>query len=173
MLHNVTSDTLSQLRYIIYQLTDEEYTCKLNILNKSSIGQHVRHVLEFYICLSEGIHSGVVDYDKRTRNLSIENDPKFAIKLLDELSHIFCIESIEDKPLKNLIEFNGVKMVTDSSVGREMVYLIEHSVHHYAIIAITLRNDFNHIAMLSDFGVAYSTSKHKRGAEKELVHEDH
>lgn len=92
MLSIITSDTLSQLRYVINQLTQEEYTLKLTILNQSSVGQHVRHVLEFYICLSQGIGPGVVDYDRRTRNLSIENDPNYANIMLNELSSIFVRE---------------------------------------------------------------------------------
>lgn len=108
MLTNITSDTFLQLRTIIHQLSDAEFIEKLELLNGSSIGQHVRHILEFYICLSDGIKTGEVDYDKRVRNLSIENNPYYAIRLLDELSTVFCFDEIAETPLTNTIEFNGV-----------------------------------------------------------------
>ena len=94
MLTNITSDTFLQLRSIIHQLSDAEFTEKLELLNGSSIGQHVRHILEFYICLSKGINTGEVNYDKRVRNLNIENNPFYAIRLLDELSMMVCFDEI-------------------------------------------------------------------------------
>lgn len=173
MLTNITSNTLSELRSIIDQLTREEYTLKLPILNHNSIGQHVRHVLEFYMCLSQGIKTEVVNYDKRLRNLSIENDPNYANVILDELTSIFCLQDIEDRSIKNVTEFNGTEVSSNSSVSRELVYLIEHSIHHYAIIAISLRNEFSHVEIPSDFGVAYSTTKHKNNGQPELSHDHH
>lgn len=160
MLTIITSDTLSQLKYIIDQLTSEEYTKKLTVLNDSTIGQHVRHILEFYICLSEGFGSGMVDYDRRKRNMSTQNDPNYAVIILDDLISTFSVADVKDSSLTNMIEFNGVTISTDSSVGREMVYLIEHSIHHYAIIGIALRLCFKHIDIPQNFGVAHSTTKH-------------
>lgn len=171
MLTNITSDTFLQLRTIIDQLSEDEFSEKLELLNFSSIGQHVRHVLEFYMCLSKGIKSSVVDYDKRIRNLLIENNPKYAIGVLEELSKVFCCEEIEETFLTNTIEFNGVVMNTNSSVSRELIYLIEHSIHHYAIIGIALRSHFRHVEIPYNFGVAYSTSKHKKSLEPELVYQ--
>jgi uncharacterized damage-inducible protein DinB len=170
MLTNITSDTFLQLRTIIDQLSEDEFSEKLELLNFSSIGQHVRHVLEFYVCLSQGIESGMVDYDKRVRNLSIETDPYYAMVILDKLSHIFCCDEIEDTELTNSIEYNGVTLDANSSVSRELIYLIEHSIHHYAIIGIALRSYFSHVIIPQNFGVAYSTTKHKQGLETLNVH---
>lgn len=171
MLTNITSDTFLQLRTIIDQLSKDEFSEELELLNFSSIGQHVRHVLEFYVCLSQGIESGMVDYDKRVRNLSIETDPNYAMLILGELSNIFCCEEIVDTALINSIEYNGVSLVANSSVSRELIYLIEHSIHHYAIIGIALRSHFRHVEIPYNFGVAYSTSKHKKSLESELIHQ--
>ena len=169
MLTNITSDTFAQLRSIIDQLDKDQFSEKLELLNFSSIGQHVRHVLEFYVCLSQGIKSGTVDYDKRVRNLSIETNPNYAIVILDELSNVFCCEEIEDTALTNSIEYNGVILEANSSVSRELIYLIEHSIHHYAIIGIALKSHFGDVKIPENFGVAYSTKKHKQSIETELV----
>ncbi|HMR89360.1 MAG TPA: hypothetical protein PKD51_14460 [Saprospiraceae bacterium] len=173
MLINITSDTLSQLKTIIGQLSKNQYAEKLELLNYSSIGQHVRHVLEFYLCLSNGIKDGNVDYDKRVRNFSIETDPSHAILILEDLVSIFCCVEIEDTALTNTIEYNGFIVKADSSVSRELIYLIEHSIHHYAIIAIALRKEFEHIMIPRDFGVAYSTTKHKAVVEADMAHYHH
>jgi len=171
MLTKITSYTFLQLRTIIEQLSEDEFSEKLELLNFSSIGQHVRHVLEFYMCLSKGIKTREVDYDKRIRNLLIENDPKYAIGVLEELSKVFCCEDIEETSLTNTTEFNGVVVKANSSVSRELIYLIEHSIHHYAIIGIALRNHIIHVDIPHNFGVAYSTSQHRKSLEPELVHQ--
>jgi hypothetical protein len=50
---------------------------------------------------------------------------------------------------------------------REMVYLVEHSIHHYALIRIGLQENFPKIIIPENFGIAYSTIKHR---EKVLEH---
>lgn len=171
MLVNITSNTFLQLSNIIKQLGDKDFSEKLEVLNYSSIGQHVRHVLEFYICLAQGLKVGKVDYDNRSRDLSIENDPKYAMMILEELRLVFCCDEIEDTVLINTIDFNDVIINAKSSVRRELIYLIEHSIHHYAIIDIALRSHFRYVEIPQNFGVAYSTSKHKKSLGPELVHQ--
>ena len=133
---------------------------KLSILNLGSIGQHVRHILEFYICLSNGFEIGVVDYDKRKRSVLLESDPVYALSVLEKMISIFCADQFSNKPIINVIEFNGVVVESQSSFQREEVYLIEHTIHHFAILNIALKSVFTHIEVPLRFGVAYSTSKH-------------
>lgn len=160
MLARITTETFQQLRFIAEQMNNVEYSEKLEILNQSSVGQHIRHVLEFYICLAEGLQSGVVDYDKRKRNLELETNLDFALSTLDKLSEIFCCKDYEDTSLLHEVEYLGKKISTHSSVSRELIYLIEHSIHHYAIIGIAVRNHLKHIAVPENFGVAYSTASY-------------
>lgn len=162
MLGVITLDTFVQLKQILTQLRAEQYAQKLELLNSSTVGQHVRHVLEFYCCLSDGLQSGVVDYDRRKRNLSIESDPGYAIQILQDLEHRFCSAALENVLLQHEIEYNGNVIKVASSLSRELVYLIEHSIHHYAIIQIALKHDFPQVQIPSGFGVAYSTIKHKQ-----------
>jgi len=63
---------LNQLIHLINSLTKDEYTSQLNMLNKSTIGQHIRHIVEFYNELEKGYSAGIIDYDNRSRNLSFE-----------------------------------------------------------------------------------------------------
>lgn len=169
MFSSITSETLTQLRYIIEQMSKEEYALKLPILNNASIGQHVRHVLEFYSCLSLALASGKVDYDKRERNLNLEHDPDAATGMIDKLCNMFGQANLNDFPLVNQIELKGITIQTDSSLGREMVYLIEHSIHHFAIINIALKNCFEHIITPENFGLAHSTVKHYQTVSSEHI----
>jgi uncharacterized damage-inducible protein DinB len=164
MLATITLDTFDQLRQIIDQLSKEDYTKKINLLNGSSLGQHVRHVIEFYSCLSEGIESGIVDYDKRKRNLKIETNPNFALFVIEELLEVFCNKDFDEITLYSNINYNGQTINALSSVNRELIYLIEHSIHHYAIMNIALKNCFEHVVIPEGFGIAYSTIKHQQEA---------
>ena len=48
-----------------------------------------------------------------------------------------------------------------SNVQRELVYLIEHAIHHFALLRIGIQENFPEISLASDFGVAYSTVKYR------------
>jgi hypothetical protein len=45
----------------------------------------------------------------------------------------------------------------ETSAGRELVYNIEHAIHHIAMIKIAVINLLPHIKLPDNFGVAYST----------------
>jgi hypothetical protein len=51
-----------------------QYTQPLTVFSGSSVGQHVRHTVEFFQCFILGLENGVVDYDARKRDFLIEND---------------------------------------------------------------------------------------------------
>jgi hypothetical protein len=48
-----------------------------------------------------------------------------------------------------------------SNVQRELVYLIEHSIHHFALVRIGIQENFPEIILPCDFGIAYSTIKYR------------
>ena len=49
-----------------------------------------------------------------------------------------------------------------TSLKRELIYNIEHAVHHMAIIKIAIKESLPHIALPEDFGIAYSTIKYQK-----------
>jgi hypothetical protein len=85
-LNNYANVLLNQLVTILNQLNNEQYAMELEILSKGSIGKHVRHILEFYECMLNGIGSGKINYYKRQRNISLETDVDFAINCIHTLT---------------------------------------------------------------------------------------
>ncbi|HUM48191.1 MAG TPA: hypothetical protein PLD84_14775, partial [Chitinophagales bacterium] len=81
-LQRSSSEILHQLVHLIDQLEEQEYAASLPILSGSSVGKHVRHIIEFYECLLNALKSGIVDYDARVRNAVLENDPFFATQVI-------------------------------------------------------------------------------------------
>lgn len=156
------TNVIKQLAELLNQLSPQKYVQALGVLNGSSIGQHTRHIIEFYQCLLNGHKSGAVNYDARARNFLLENDLNFTLHTIENI--VMSIETIVDisKPLLLVVSYEpNHKAYIDTSFLREMAYLIEHSIHHYALIRIGLQENFKEIIVPENFGVAYSTIQYR------------
>jgi uncharacterized damage-inducible protein DinB len=162
-MKKVAKENLEQLSEMLHFISKEQYMQKSDILSGSSVGQHIRHILEFYQLLISGSFSGIISYDKRQRDQRIEENPSFAVETINRF-----VKGIETLDLNQEVKFEG-DFTTDgsqdnftaSSVGRELAYCIEHSIHHQAIIKAGLI-DLGLTAVVSEnFGVAYSTIRYR------------
>ncbi|MCF6401784.1 DinB family protein [Chitinophaga filiformis] len=151
---------LMQLQDLLEHLTDEQYVCQIKLLSNATLGQHTRHIIEFFQELNAGYGTGTVDYDKRKRDYSIETSRACAINSL-----IMVMSSLEKENRKLLL---AIDYSSDSEEGefvetnysRELVYNLEHTVHHMALLRIGV-NAVSTIVLPEDFGVAISTLKHR------------
>lgn len=162
-MKTVAKENLLQLKDLLQQIEQEHYTDKSAILSDSTFGLHIRHILEFYLLLVSGSFSGTISYDKRERDMRIETNPDFAVKTIDRL--LIGIDTLDN----NLqVKFEGdysksgdTQNVIYSSVGRELAYCIEHSIHHQAIIKAGLISmGLEHLTD-EHFGVTYSTIRYR------------
>lgn len=153
-----SAEILNQLVEATSQLDNEEFFRPLEILSGNTIGKHIRHIIEFYDCLLHGYSSGIVDYDKRAHNPLIENNKLMAI---DEMKKIItAVEMVEDKAMVLEINYgSGRSVANHTSFNRELIYNIEHAIHHMAIIKIAMAASFPGLRVPKNFGVAYSTVK--------------
>ena len=161
-LHATTREIISQLQLLLNQIETAAYSDGMPILQGSSLGQHVRHVIEFYVCLSRQMDAGVVNYDDRERNHQLENDLSYTRQILGELSDEVAGWHT-DQPLR-LRAIYGSDDATEvpTSLARELVYLIEHAVHHMAIVKMAVAHHLPHIKVPASFGVAHSTLQHRQ-----------
>jgi len=150
-----------QLSDSMDQLTADQYTISIPVLFHASIGQHVRHIVELFLCLEKGYETGVVNYEKRERDIKIETDKDFANQLLTK---IFKDLSRENKQLMleaSYDEYSNETVYINTNYRREIVYNLEHTVHHMALIRIGI-NAITSISLPESFGVAGSTVKHRK-----------
>jgi uncharacterized damage-inducible protein DinB len=151
---------LKQLNDLLNQLSDVEYAQPLDLISQNTIGKHVRHILEFYTCLLTGIKNKSVDYDARERNLDLENYTQKAVETSNFISEsLVHIDKKTELELFATLPHDRVKL--NSTVERELLYVLEHTIHHFAIIKIAVKNEFPHIKVNDDFGVAYATLQHQ------------
>jgi hypothetical protein len=151
---------LENIKLLCGLLSQEQYKQPLEVLSGSSVGQHARHIIEFYQCLHGGIVSGSVNYDKRERNQLIESIPDYAINCVEQLQENLGSFDLH-AGLMVVHEIEGEYMQYPSSLSRELYYLAEHTVHHFALIKIGILDAFSNIQLPEHFGVADSTKKHR------------
>jgi hypothetical protein len=150
-----------QLNDSLSQLTAEQYVQPSRQLFNATIGQHVRHIIELFICLEKGYQEGIVNYEKRKRDLLIETDKDFARQLL------FGIYKGIDRPDKSILleanydEHSADTLLISTNYYREIVYNLEHTVHHMALIRVGI-NEVSTLQVPAEFGVAASTIKHQK-----------
>lgn len=161
MLQQTNIEIIDQLIDLLNDIDSMVYKDALQPLHFSTVGQHVRHITEFYLCAIKGHENGIVDYDARERNLLIEIDKNFTIETLTNVK--FQLQTLKSD--RNLIlksKFGGDNALEiPSSFFRELTYLIEHTIHHLAIIKIGLNEVYPEIKIPKKFGVAHSTLRYR------------
>jgi hypothetical protein len=156
MILNNFRETFEQLQAALGAIDGTFYVKPSLLLDNATIGKHTRHIIELVQCLITGYDEGIVNYDKRERNLTIENDIEFAIACLQS-----CIAGIAkvDKQVTVQYDLNNETVAVGSTYFREIMYNIEHCTHHQALIKVAF-NEFN-ISIDEKFGVATSTLKYR------------
>jgi hypothetical protein len=158
---------LKQALSLVQELDDVTFKSSPQGLVPHRVGSHLRHVLEFYECFLDGLRSLTVDYDARQRSHSVETSRDAAA---DKISTI--LQRLEDNPwihsdsvmfvrMENAEEGRFENPYLRSSVSRELQALSSHTIHHFALIAITLR--VHGLDVDADFGMSPSTLRYQTG----------
>lgn len=162
-LFKATLQILDQLESTVKQIRSEDFYKSSATLSGSTIGQHLRHTLEFFICLASGFEQGVINYDKRDHDKLIESDKFIALAAIGRIKE-FIISNPKDKEL--VLEV-GYERHSDECISiptnfyRELTYNIEHAVHHMAIMKIGVRELAPYVQLNEHFGIAISTVRYK------------
>lgn len=164
-LREACSRILDHLAEVTSQLDDLEYSKPSELLSASTFGQHLRHTLEFFFCLERGLSEGVVNYDRRERNEWIEQNRLAGLDALERVRNF--VGLLKDGHVKLEVGYDQESdrtIIVDTNVYRELIYTIEHAVHHMAIMKIGLRDVAPHVPIPAEFGVAASTLRYNDSA---------
>ena len=158
MLIQSIKNNLSENIELLRQLTNEEFMQKNPELSNATIGEHMRHIIELFGCLLENYDYGLINYDDRKRDLLLQTDKNEAIAIIEK----YLLEL--DKPNKPLSLthncFSPIELL-QTNYFRELIYNLEHSIHHQALIKVALHS-LPHIKIPSTFGVAPSTLEYRK-----------
>lgn len=157
----------AQMAGLLERLDVDTFTRPLPLFHGSTIGQHFRHILEFYTCLFDGVLSARVDYGSRKRNHALSENPRAALAVVDCIAG--AVKQRDEHQWINVesdfsddVVDNVRRPVYMSSLGRELQYAFDHAIHHLAMIRMALEVYFPEIHVDDDLGVAPSTLKYKR-----------
>jgi hypothetical protein len=127
-------------------------------------GAHLRHILEFYECLLDAT-GRVVDYDARKRDVTVETSREAAAARIRSLMKRLQNLLFADPNCALLVRAEDSNDFVGSTLTRELASLSSHTIHHFALIAMTLRA--HGVTLHPDFGMAPSTLRYL--AQKEAA----
>jgi len=149
---------LGQLEDVVENLSDEDLIKPCPSLGGVTIGQHLRHTIEFFLCLESGFRHSVINYDKRAHDKLIETDRTLALAAIGTIRSF--VTNAHNKGLHLEVGYDRYSedfVTIDTNYYRELSYNIEHAVHHMAIMKIGIREIAAHVQLPVDFGIAVST----------------
>ncbi|MDF1582373.1 MAG: hypothetical protein RQ733_08450 [Methyloprofundus sp.] len=163
MLLNSTDIALKQITTILTLLSSQAKTKQQQLFIDQRIGVHIRHVHDHFRSLFTGLESGIVDYNLRNRESSEElhlqtcltEHDKIFVKLNTLDSSAGQIEIISEI---NCHATENLQMT--SSIERELLYLINHTIHHAAIIKYIM--DLGGVTCPHEIGLAPGTATYYR-----------
>lgn len=157
-------ENLTEIKKVLVQLTNEQYSYPSETLFGATIGQHVRHILEFYQSVFNGLDTKTVNYDNRKRNLLIETDCQYAIQIIDEINSSLGLDILDENYVLqgNFCAEEGKQTQIQTSLFRELAYCLEHSIHHQALIKVGLL-ELDRLNFIDDtFGLAPATIRFRK-----------
>jgi hypothetical protein len=160
LLLNACKAIFEDGRFYLSRISSLEYSMPLELFSGSTLGQHTRHWIEFFQCLLFlPTEKGVICYDKRKRDLDLEKNPLKALNTLAEMET--ALQEIYPPDVLILASElpDGTNVELTTSFRRELWFVVEHAVHHLALIKIGLKTQFPDWVIPEHFGVATSTLK--------------
>jgi hypothetical protein len=130
---------LRQLGEWLDRLSDEQYARKPVGVVPSSVGGHVRHSLDHFEALLAALETGRLDYDDRRRGTDVERCRATALSALRGLERRLLAarwpEPNRPLRLRALLSAGSPPVEAHSSVGRELAFVLSHTVHHNSLLA--------------------------------------
>ncbi len=149
-------NNLYELSQILSPVSVQLYTRESKYLFGSSIGQHVRHILEMYEVLLAGYSSGRFSFENRKRNQTLEESVR---EMLCTIEKVAAEIDKKDKELICILhDHANNEQELKTTYFRELLYCFEHGIHHQALIKVVLK-EFEWENIPENFGVAPSTIK--------------
>ncbi len=162
-LISANTHLLNQAERLLTVMADHDYADPVGILFGSTLGQHLRHCLDHYSSFLNGLSGASIDYDHRERVESLECSTGCALEEIGRLK-------AELEKAKSLDVTTRVSVKMDcgggdqerhtSTLGRELQFLVSHTVHHFAMINGMCRE--RGLSTEDGFGIAPSTLRHRQ-----------
>ena len=134
---------LDDLTAVLIELPVDVYVARPAARVSGSIGGHVRHTLDHVGALLAADSASVLSYDHRERGTAVESDPAAAVRAILRLKAALerrraSAELASPLLVESMVTAEGQAVAGWSTLGRELAFVISHTIHHQAIIALLL-----------------------------------
>jgi uncharacterized damage-inducible protein DinB len=155
-------DLLDALMALVIAIPADVYTAR-PVNACGAIGGHVRHVLDHIAALVAASPMRTLSYDHRARGTTVEHDPGAAIHemmRLDAALARWTDQRLDDSIVVTAMTSTHESLSSWSTLARELTFVVAHTVHHQAMIALLL--EWQGMPLPSErFGIAPATpSRH-------------
>lgn len=131
--------TLQKSKYLLSKFSNEEFCNDSVTPYYSSVGSHIRHILDFYNCITELNSDDKVDLTSRNRNVIFETCCDSAIEYYNEIiERLNAIEDIINDSIIVIDDLGSGKIEIEYSYSALLAQANSHTIHHYAIIGYIL-----------------------------------
>lgn len=121
-------------------ISDDEYSNTSIAPYYSSIGGHMRHILDVFDCIFDGLDSKNINLINRNRNELAENYTQYGIAYFEDI--------IQRLILLEKADFNKIVLVTDDlglgivsanyTLGGILIQAHSHAIHHFASVGYVI-----------------------------------
>lgn len=125
----------------------------------------MRHIIERISCVLDGLSRNMVDYDSRARDQLLEANPESADSALTGIQDaLAALEMNQRVPVqvRESVHQDNPAVAVASTLERELMSLVSHTIHHLALIALLARSAG--YPLRDDIGKAPSTIIHERSS---------
>jgi hypothetical protein len=130
-----TLKSLQKSQIILNHLSNSEFGNTSVPPYHSSIGSHIRHILDFYACIFSANTNNSIDLTNRSRNKEIEIDCRCAEDYLNSIIEHLNKAAFNMDETVIVIDDLGLGMIEiPYTYGAVLAQANSHTIHHYAII---------------------------------------
>ncbi len=119
---------------LLNSISNQQYSNTSVAPYYSSIGGHMRHILDIFDCLFEGLPNGLVDLSARKRNELVEADTAEGIRYF--IAIISKLQQLKSVDLNQLIlvsdDLGMGKVEQNYTLGSLLIQAHSHATHHFA-----------------------------------------
>jgi len=147
---------------LLNAIDDKQYGDNSIAPYHSSIGIHMRHILDVFDCIFSGLESRKVDLSARKRNELAETKVDFGLMYFEEI--IKKLEKLESENLNIVVEVKddlGLGVVTANyTLASALIQAHSHAIHYFASIDYVISQVGINLPD-SDFGYNPTTPRDK------------
>lgn len=137
---NAIEKNLERGIHLLNTISDEQYSNTSIAPYHSSIGGHIRHVLDVFSCVFDGLESKNVDFSARERNELVEHFTAKGILYFNKIkTQLNELKGADFDMMLSVSDDLGLGKVTVKyTLGSALIQAHSHAIHHFSSIGFII-----------------------------------